>query len=96
MTTSTPTAPAASSQPIAQMILADTQAIRRDVETILSLARATALPMPGEQASFLETVTGLLQMIVTGIEQNRVSLEALHQRLNEPTIAMTLRRMVED
>ncbi len=64
--------------------------------TILSLAQATALAMPGEEKSFLETVTMLLQMIVTGVDENRKSLEALHQRLNDPAIQVTLRRMLED
>ena len=77
-------------------ILTDTRALRSDMATILSLAQATALPLPGEEKSFLETVTALLQMIVTGVEENRRSLEALHQRLNDPAIQVTLRRMMED
>jgi|GEM_PF-6336902 len=80
----------------AQAILTDTRALRRDMATVLSLAQATALPMAGEEKSFLETVTGLLQMIVSGIEENRKSLEGLHQRLNDPAIQVTLRRMIED
>jgi hypothetical protein len=91
MTSATP-APAS----MGQAILMDTQALRRDLATVLSLAQATALPLPGEDKSFLETIIGLLQMIVVGVEDNRKSLEALHQRLNDPAIQVTLRRMIED
>jgi hypothetical protein len=84
------------SQPTAaQAILQDTRALRRDVATILKLAQATALPMDGEERSFLDAVTSLLQMIVAGIEQNRTAIEALHQKLDEPGIASALRRMMD-
>lgn len=89
-TSSQPTAPNA-----AKLILEDTAILKRDLTTILDLAKATALPMEGEQASVLTTMVGLLQMIVNGVEQNRQAIEVLHQRLDEPGIALTLRRMVE-
>lgn len=80
---------------VGQIILIDTQALRRDMAAILELARSTALPLEGEKASVLETMVGLLQMIVNGVEQNRKAIEVLHQRLDEPGIAQTLRRMIE-
>ena len=79
----------------AQMILNDTRALRQDIGTILALARQTALPMEGEEASVLETIVTLLQMIVNGVEQNRQAIEALHQTLTEPGIANVLRRMLD-
>ncbi|MBJ6987273.1 hypothetical protein [Devosia sp. MC521] len=91
MTTSS--LPAVSST--AQMILQDTAIIKRDLITILELAKSTALPLEGEQVSVLETMVRLLQMIVNGVEQNRKAIEVLHQRLDEPGIAQTLRRMIE-
>ncbi len=45
------------------LIHQDTQALRRDVATILELARNTALPMPGESMSVLDAMLGLLQTI---------------------------------
>ncbi|MEO5805061.1 hypothetical protein [Devosia sp.] len=89
-TSSPPTAPNT-----AQVILQDTAILKRDLTTILQLAKATALPMEGEKASVLETMIGLLQMIVTGVEQNRQAIQVLHQRLDEPGIAQTLRRMID-
>lgn len=91
MTTSNP--PTTSN--LAQVILQDTAILKRDLSTILQLAKTTALPMEGEQASVLDTMIGLLQMIVTGVEQNRQSIELLHQKLNEPGIAGVLRRMID-
>ena len=82
-------------QSLAQKIFEDTTIMREQLDTILALARATALPMDGEEKSFIETVTILLQMIVAGIESNRLNLEALHQRFDQPGIAMALRRMAE-
>ena len=79
----------------AHLILQDTRALRQDLATILALARQTALPMEGESASVLETMIALLQMIVNGVEQNRQSIETLHQRLEEPGIANVLRRMLD-
>ena len=93
--TTIPTSTPANPSTLAQSILTDTRALRREVATILSLAEATALPMEGESVSFLETVTNLLRMIVDGIDQNQKSLAALHARLDEPGIAMVLRRMNE-
>ncbi|OAM79648.1 hypothetical protein A3840_02805 [Devosia elaeis] len=89
-TSSLPTAPNA-----AQMILQDTAILKRDLTIILELAKATALPMEGEQASVLTSMVNLLQMIVNGVEQNRQAIEVLHQRLDEPGIAQTLRRMID-
>ncbi|MFD1941452.1 hypothetical protein [Paradevosia shaoguanensis] len=89
-TTNPPTTPN-----LAQLILQDTTILKRDLGTILQLAKTTALPMSGEEASVLDTMIRLLQMIVTGVEQNRQSLEALHQRLEEPGIAHVLRRMLD-
>lgn len=79
----------------AQMLLQDTAILKRDLTTILELAKATALPMEGEKASVLDTMIGLLQMIVNGVEQNRQAIEMLHQKLNEPGIASVLRRMLD-
>jgi hypothetical protein len=89
-TTASPTQPNA-----AQMIHADTQALRQDTAIILELVRSTALPMEGEEVSVLDAMIGLLRMIVDGVEQNRKSIEALHQRLEEPGIANVLRRMTD-
>ena len=75
-TSSPPTAPNT-----ALMILQDTAILKRDMTTILQLAKATALPTEGETVSVLETMIGLLQMIVTGVEQNRQAIQVLHQRL---------------
>lgn len=79
----------------AQTILADMQALRQDMSTILELARSTALPLEGEKESVLATMVRLLHMIVNGLEVNRKAIEALHQRLDEPGIALALRRMIE-
>ena len=79
----------------AQLIHADTQALRQDVATILQLARNTALPMKGENISMLDAMLGLLQAIVTRMEQVDQSLEALHQKLDQPGIANVLRRMID-
>ena len=79
----------------AQLILSDTKVLRQDMATILELARNTALPMPGESVSFLETVLGLLQSIVARTEQIDQSLAALHQKLDQPGIANVLRRMLD-
>ena len=89
-TTNPPTTPN-----LAQVILQDTTILKRDLSTILQLAKATALPIAGEEASVLDTMIKLLQMIVTGVEQNRQSIEILHQKLNEPGIASILRRMID-
>lgn len=89
MTTTAPTA--------AQTILSDTAKIKADIETILALAKTVAVPLEGEQASFLNTVIGLLGMIVNGVDETQKSVAALHRRLEEPGIAATLRRvMTED
>lgn len=69
--------------------------MRQDLGTILALARQTALPLEGEEASVLDTMIGLLQMVVNGVEQNRQAIEALHQTLTEPVIANVLRRMLD-
>lgn len=82
-------------QNAAQMIHADTQALRQDMAIILDLVRKTALPLAGEEVSVLDAMIGLLRMIVDGVEQNRKSIEALHQRLEEPGIANVLRRMID-
>lgn len=79
----------------AQMIHADTQALRRDMATILELARNTALPMKGEEMSVIEAMLGLLQTIVARTEQVDQSLQALHQKLDQPGIANVLRRMID-
>jgi hypothetical protein len=79
----------------AQLILQETTALRRDMATILELARATALPMPGEAMSVIDAMLGLLRTIVSRMEQVDSSLQALHQKLDEPGIAATLRRMLE-
>ncbi|WEJ57474.1 hypothetical protein [Devosia sp. FJ2-5-3] len=84
-----------SSNNAAQLIHADTQALRQDVATILQLARVTALPMKGESMSVLDAMLGLLQTIVTRMEQVDQSLEALHQKLDQPGIANILRRMID-
>lgn len=89
-TTANPTPPNA-----AQMIHADTQALRRDMATILELARNTALPMPGESMSVLDAMLGLLQTIVHRVEQIDQSLSALHQRFDQPGIANALRRVID-
>ncbi|MBF0677895.1 MAG: hypothetical protein IR164_03005 [Devosia sp.] len=79
----------------AQLIHADTQALRRDMAVILELARNTALPMPGESVSVLDAMLGLLQTVVTRMEQMDQSLAALHQRFDQPGIANALRRVIE-
>lgn len=77
------------------MILTETQALRQDMTTILELARATALPMQGEEMSVIDAMLGLLKAIVTRMEQVDQSLEALHQKLDQPGIANVLRRMID-
>ncbi len=62
---------------------------------ILELARNTALPMPGESVSVLDAMLGLLQTVVTRMEQMDQSLAALHQRFDQPGIANALRRVIE-
>jgi hypothetical protein len=84
-----------SPQTVAQLIHMDTQALRQDMTTILTMARNTALPMPGERMSVLDAMVGLLQTIVTRMEQVDQSLEALHQKLDHPGIANILRRMID-
>lgn len=79
----------------ALLILNDTQALRQDMATILQLARDTALPMPGEDMSVLDAVIGLLKTVVQRVEQVDQSLQALHQRFEEPGIAQVLRRMLD-
>ena len=79
----------------ALLILNDTQALRQDMATILQLARDTALPMPGEDMSVLDAVIGLLNTVVQRVEQVDQSLQALHQRFEEPGIAQVLRRMLD-
>ena len=79
----------------AHAILRDTQALRQDMAIILELARATALPMQGEEMSVIEAMVGLLQTIVKRMEQVDQSLEALHQKLDQPGIAQVLRRMID-
>lgn len=79
----------------AHLIHQDTQALRRDVAVILELARNTALPMKGEQMSVIEAMLGLLQTIVMRMEQVDQSLQALHQKLDQPGIANVLRRMID-
>ena len=92
MTATTPQAP----QPhVAQLILADTTTLKRDLTTILDLARATALPMPGETISVIEAMLGLLQTLVKRMEDMGTSVEVLHQKLDQPGIAMALRRMTD-
>lgn len=86
---------AATPQNLAQLIHTDTQALRRDVEIILTLARDTALPMDGEEVSVLTAMVSLLQMIVTKTEANGQAIQAIHQTLNEPGIAQVLRRMLD-
>jgi hypothetical protein len=79
----------------AQAILTDTQALRQDMARILQLARNTALPMKGESMSVLDAALGLLQTILTRVEGVEQSLEALHQKLDQPVIANVLRRMID-
>lgn len=79
----------------AQMILADTAILKRDLTTILDLARATALPMEGESMSVIEAMLGLLQTLVHRVEELGKSVEAVHQKLDEPGIALALRRMMD-
>lgn len=79
----------------AQLILNDTRALRQDMATILRLAKDTALPMEGEDMSILEAVTGLLKTVVLRVEQVDESLQALHQKLDQPGIAQVLRRMLD-
>lgn len=79
----------------AQAILQDTAALRQDMATVLELARATALPMPGEDMSVIDAILGLLRTIVSRIEQVDGSLQALHQKLDQPGIANALRRMTD-
>ena len=86
MTTTQPTT-------AAQAILDEARTIRADLSTILRLAEATALPLPGEQTSFLDAVISLQRMTVDGIQQLQQSVSELHRRLDEPGIAAALRRM---
>lgn len=81
--------------PAAQAILTDTAQIKADIETILQLARTIAVPMQGEQASFMDVILKLLNMIVSGINDLQKSVEALHQRFEQPGIAATLQRVME-
>lgn len=83
-------------QSAAQLILNDTQQIKAQTETIMALASTVTTPMEGERDSFMETVVKLLGMIVAGTEENRKSLEALHQRFDQPGIANTLRRIIDE
>src|SRR5690606_26377046 len=64
----------------AQLILADTAILKRDLTTILELARATALPMEGETMSVIEAMLGLLQTVVHRVEELGKSVEAVHQK----------------
>ncbi len=82
-------------QSSAQMILADTSILKRDLTTILDLARATALPMEGESMSVIEAMLGLLQTLVQRVEELSRGMEAVHQKLDEPGIAQALRRMMD-
>ncbi len=91
MTATTPQAAPSS----AQLILADTATLKRDLTIILELARSTALPMEGESMSVIEAMLGLLQTLVQRVNDLNKSVEAMHQRLDEPGIALTLRRMLE-
>jgi hypothetical protein len=79
----------------AQLILNDTAVLKRDLTTILELARSTALPMPGESLSVIEAMLGLLQNLVSRVERMEQSLEAMHQRFDQPGIAQVLRRMLD-
>lgn len=90
MTTTTTQQPNA-----AQLILNDTRALRQDMVTILQLAKDTALPMAGEDMSVLDAVIGLLKTVVLRVEQVDQSLQALHQKLDQPGISQVLRRMLD-
>ena len=91
----TATTPQNAQPNIAQLILADTTSLKQDLTTILDLARATALPMEGETMSVIEAMLSLLQTLVNRMEDMGQSVEALHQKLDQPGIAMALRRMTD-